>query len=195
MIDRWTLCRYINLRDAPRALIHIDRIYAALGNDHALQLEYHMDEDGVPADITGADVIVYGKRTDGSTVLSHGNIDGSTVRASLGEQFFAVVGTVECFVTLTKNDVTATVAQLNIIVKDAPTDKIIDPGEEFAGLQEGLDALDDLPDVTITDASVPGVVSVTMTSDRVWLVSFADGGQFQITANGDDIEVEEVTGA
>lgn len=194
MIDRWTLCRYINLRDAPRALIHVDRIYAALGNDHALQLEYHMNEDGVPADISGADVIVYGKRKDGSTVLSHGSVDGSTVRASLGEQYFAIVGKVECYVTLTKNDVTVTVAQLNIIVQNAPTEWIIDPGEEFTGLQEGLDALDDLPDVAITDASVPGVVSVTMTGDGVWLVSFADGDQFQITTNGDDIDVEEVSG-
>lgn len=193
VMDVWTLKRAVDLADVRRSCMVTDRLYAAYGTSKALRLEYTVTDGASAASLTGASVIVYGKRSDDTMVLVSGSVTSNTVSAALSEQFYAVAGEVECFVELTLGEVTMALARLVLTVVETPTDRIIDPGEELSGLAEGLAALECYPETALTEVSVSGVLTIALTDATAgtYLITLADGSAYTLTADGEDITLEE----
>jgi hypothetical protein len=193
-MDVWTIERVIDLRDVRRACMVTDRLYAVYGNARALRLLYDMRDGPEKAELTGATVIVYGRRADGLTAIAEGSVNGNRVNALLGEQFFAVQGETLCQVDLAVDGATATIARIALHIQPSAGNLIVDPGEEMPGLAEGLEALENFPDTALTQATVENEVEVRLTdaAANVYTITVANGGVYLLIANGEEITVEEV---
>lgn len=192
-MDVWEIGRAVDLKKIETACMYSERLYAQSGSAKALRLSYHVFRGAAEANLAGATVLAYGKRADGQVAVSQGTVSGSSVSATLGEDFFAVTGDVDVSVVLTAGETTCTLAQILIRVTAAPDGAIVDPGEEMPGLAEGLEAIGQLPGLGVTRAEVPGIVAVTIVdaAQNLYRADFADGTAYMLSADGEDVEVWE----
>lgn len=185
-MDRWVIAETVDLLTGQRTFTSGYNTLAVTGDKNSIEWEVTLMANGVAADISGSTVIIYGIRPDKTTVLVNGTISGNICTTQLSQQFLALNGRVECLMILTNSNdnSTITVSHITLDVRSGPTDQIIDPGEILPNLSEGLVAIEQLSDFTLTRASVSDYVTVEMTNTGVYEVTYADGVSHILTANG-----------
>jgi len=193
-MDRWTIRRTADLGDIRRAQFLSDRMYAVLGDAHAISWQITVLDGANAADISGSQALCYGRRSDGSTVMADAGVSGNVVSASLPPQFCALPGECVCYLAVTKDGLTLTLARLRLEVLPSAGEVVIDPGEAIPGFDDGLRALDELTDWTLTRAEVENTLAVELTDPDAnsYSITFEDGSPaLTLTADGEDITVEE----
>lgn len=189
-MDRWLVSQSADLATGKISISSGQTVHAIQGN--ALSIEWNVEvlNNGEPADISGCSCLAYAIRPDGTTCVIGGSINGSVCTAKLPQQFFALVGRVDCLMNLAHSDrTTITVAVIQFTVQRGPTDQIVDPGDTYPDLTQGLIALEQLSDYILTNATVTGVVTCAQseTDDDVYEIEYSDGEAYQIECNGSTI--------
>ena len=189
-MDRWLVSQSADLATGKISISSGQTVHAIQGN--ALSIEWNVEvlNNGEPADISGCSCLAYAIRPDGTTCVIGGSINGSVCTAKLPQQFFALVGRVDCLMNLAHSDgTTITVAVIRFGVQRGPTDQIVDPGDVYPDITQGLIALDALSDYTLTSASVTGIVECAResTNPDMYSVEFHDGDSYSLVCDGGTI--------
>ena len=190
-MDRWVISETVDLATGHKTFTSGYSTLAVKGDKLSIEWTVTLMIDGEAADVSGCSAMIYGIRPDGSTVLVNGTVNGSVCTATLSQQFMALLGKVECLMTLTNttDHTTITVSHITLDVQQGPTDAIIDPGDILPDISEGLAAIEQLSDYTFTSVTVSGIVSVELTNTGTYEVTFTDGTSYVLTVDGESITV------
>lgn len=189
-MDRWLVSQSADLTTGKISISSGQTIHAVRGNALSIEWSVEVLNNGEPADISGCTCLAYAIRADGTTCVIGGSISGSVCTAKLPQQFFALAGHVNCLMNLAHSDgTTITISIIQFDVHRGPTDQIVDPGDVYPDITQGLIALDALSDYTLTSASVTGVVECSResTNPNTYSVEFDDGDAYSLACDGETI--------
>lgn len=189
-MDRWLVSQSSDLANGKISITSGQTIHAVRGNALSIEWSVEVLNNGESADISGCSCIAYAVRPDGTTCVASGAISNNVCSVKLPQQFFALAGRVDCLMNLANTDgTTITVGVIQFTVQRGPTDQIVDPGDTYPDLTQGLIALEQLSDYILTNATVTGVVTCAQseTDDDVYEIEYSDGEAYQIECNGSTI--------
>lgn len=159
---------------------------AIQGDSLSLEWEVIVLSGGTAANLADCTCVAQVVREDGATVPVAGTITGNVCTAILTAQCFAVVGEVNCFMSImdANGDVIMTPARKRFYVRRGATNTVIDPGEAFPDLSFIIASM--LWDT----ATVSGVLTVNKVVDGQYTVAFLDK-TYTITCSGGNVAITE----
>ena len=190
-MDRWIVSETVDLGTGQRTYTRGCRTFAINGDKNSIEWDVTLLNDGEAATLTGCTCMLYAIRPDGTTAVAQGSVAGNVASGKTTQQFFALTGDVELQMTLTNltDSTTITVARLFISVKRGPTDQIVDPGEVFPDIAEGLAAIEELSQYMLNETTVTNVVHVEKTDDNEFTVTYDDDTEYTLSVDGTTITI------
>lgn len=184
-MDRWIVSETIDLATGQRTYTRGCSTFAIQGDKNSIEWEVTLLSNGEAATLTGCTCMLYAIRPDDTTAVAEGSVSGNVASGNSTQQFFALTGKVELQMVLTNlsDGTSITVSRLFITVERGPTDQIIDPGEVFPDLAEGLAAIQELSEYMLTETTVTDVVSVDQTDAHEFTVTYEDGTVYTLSVN------------
>ena len=132
--DRWLIKQIADYQNGNTRFVDTGNELVVYGDDRAHVWQITVMDGFEPAVVSGT-AIAYFIRSDGTTVIVNGEIDGNIVTFQLADECYAVVGYMVGYAKVTNSFGTITIAEKHFRVQEGSTDQIVDPGNAFPSVQ------------------------------------------------------------